>query len=486
MTVETVALPDLGEGVAEGELLQWLVDAGETVTEDQVLAQMETDKAIVDLPAPHDGRVVERHAEAGDMVPVGDPVISIESVDDEASDTDDAVQSDADDAAPSDTDDAAQSDTDDTAPSDDDTSDPDETPPLVPDGRVFAPPRVRRLARELGVDIGRVTGTGPNGRVTDADVRAASEGDESADCGEESTHKTDERTTPQTDEAAESTATDDRPTPRTPADDATDVMRPRSDTEGRTHRESASAVDAASDVKTTVDAGATPPADRDSDGPTTVEFDPANAAVAQTTHTDHADVTDLVELTTELDPYAADADVDLTPLPFVLRAVTNALAEVPELNATLDDGEAVRHDDYHLGVATATGAGLAVPVVEHVDQLDLLTLASETAAALDGSSPDPDPTRATFTVTNTGAIGGEYATPAVRPPQVATLALGRLEPRPRAVDDAVVVRHTLPLSLSVDHRVVDGATAARFTNRVRACLSDPTRLLSPPVEEQLR
>ncbi|SEA20013.1 pyruvate dehydrogenase E2 component (dihydrolipoamide acetyltransferase) [Haloplanus vescus] len=464
MTVETVALPDLGEGVAEGELLQWLVDVDETVTEDQVLAQMETDKAIVDLPAPHDGRVVERHAEAGDMVPVGDPVVSID-VDD----------------------DAAQSDTDDTAPSDDDTSDPDETPPLVPDGRVFAPPRVRRLARELGVDIGRVTGTGPNGRVTDADVRAASEGDESADCGEESTHETDERTTPQTDEAAESTATDDRPTPRTPADDATDVMRPRSDTEGRTHRESASAVDAASEVKTTVDAGATPPADdRDSDGPTTVEFDPANAAVSQTTHTDHADVTDLVELTTELDPYAADAGVDLTPLPFVLRAVTHALAEVPRLNATLDDGEAVRHDDYHLGVATATGAGLAVPVVEHVDQLDLLTLASETAAALDASSPDSDATRATFTVTNTGAIGGEYATPAVRPPQVATLALGRLQPRPRVVDDAIVVRHTLPLSLSVDHRVVDGATAARFTNRVRACLSDPTRLLSPPAEEQLR
>ncbi|WP_435067940.1 dihydrolipoamide acetyltransferase family protein [Haloplanus sp. C73] len=420
MTVETVDLPDLGEGVAEGELLRWLVEVGETVAEDDVIAEMETDKAIVDLPSPVAGRVEERHAAAGEMIPVGDPLVSIDV---DADEEGDAESEDEEQMAAERTDDEDA-----------------ERTPAEPTDRVFAPPRVRRLARELGVDLARVSGSGPNGRITDADVRAASE--------------------------------DTRPTPRSLAAGTTSVLGEV--TLRRAHR------DPIPDRPT--------PGDRVAYDDGRRPFDHADAP--RVTHTDRVDVTALVELTTELDPYAADAGVDLTPLPFVMRAVVHALAEFPSLNASLDTDEVVYHDDYNLGVATATGAGLAVPVVGDVDDMDLLALASETATlvqrARDRTLPDARTRGGTFTLTNPGAVGGEYATPSLVAPQVATLALGRLAERPQVVDGEVVPRHTLPLSLSVDPRIVDSATAARFTNLVRDRLSTPSDLLVPPSDEGLR
>jgi pyruvate dehydrogenase E2 component (dihydrolipoamide acetyltransferase) len=166
-----------------------------------------------------------------------------------------------------------------------------------------------------------------------------------------------------------------------------------------------------------------------------------------------------------------------------MRAVTRALREFPQVNASLDEAaeEIVCHDDYNLGVATATDAGLMVPVVEDVDAKGLLDLAAETATkverARDRSIGREEMQGGTFTITNVGVIGGEYATPIVNHPEVAILALGRIAERPRVVDGEVVPRHTLPLSLSVDHRVVDGAVAARFTNRVMELLRSPARLL---------
>jgi pyruvate dehydrogenase E2 component (dihydrolipoamide acetyltransferase) len=201
------------------------------------------------------------------------------------------------------------------------------------------------------------------------------------------------------------------------------------------------------------------------------------------THTDEVDVTRLVETKAELEAYAEAEGVSLTYLPFVMRAVTRALREFPQVNASLDEEaeEIVCHDDYNLGVATATDAGLMVPVVEDVDGKGLLDLAAETATkverARDRSISREEMQGGTFTITNVGVIGGEYATPIVNHPEVAILALGRVAERPRVVDGEVVPRHTLPLSLSVDHRVVDGAVAARFTNRVMELLGSPARLL---------
>jgi pyruvate dehydrogenase E2 component (dihydrolipoamide acetyltransferase) len=518
--IETFALPDVGEGVAEGELVRWLVEVGEEIDEDQPLAEVETDKALVDLPSPYAGTVTERHADEGEMVPVGTTLVSIEvgGGDEDVAETAGGKAETAGEGAGTDADADATS---------------------TPDGRVFAPPRTRRLARELGVDIGRVAGSGPGGRVTDADVRAAADAS-------------------------------DAPTPRALDSEATSVLRGRDGTTDRDdvgeHRESADTVEGAAEAADQL--GDTAPRDRTLAAPATrrladelgVDLDavptdesrdgvafvtPAmvheyaerrreTAAEAETeaesspadsdgiarepspvvgpqpgdripyrgvrrsigeqmerskytaphvTHTDEVDVTRLVETKADLEPYAAEEGVDLTYLPFVMRAVTRALAAFPQVNAELDAEEEVIvcHDDYHLGVATATDAGLMVPVVEDVDEKGLLELAAETAdkaqRARDRSISREEMQGGTFTITNVGVIGGEYATPIVNYPEVAILALGRIAERPRVVDGEVVPRHTLPLSLSVDHRVVDGAVAARFTNRVMELLSAPARLL---------
>jgi len=502
MTVETFTLPDVGEGVAEGELVRWLVEDGEEIDEDQPLAEVETDKALVDLPSPFAGTVVELHAEEGEMVPVGTVIVSVD------------VGGDGD----------AEGGTEVTGESASGDADTGSTPPS--DDHVFAPPHTRRLARELGVDIARVEGSGPGGRVTDADVRAAAE----AETGDEGG----------TERAA--------PTPRSTDSDATSVLRAPDDDAGA-HRESADAVTEAAAAMTEAERDrtlATPatrrlaadlgvdldavPTDERRDGEafvtpemvrefaadgeaTTADAEPtapspadgprpgdripyrgvrraigeqmerAKYTAPHVTHTDEVDVTRLVETKAELEPYAAEAGVSLTYLPFVMRAVTRALREFPQVNASLDEDaeEIVLHDDYNLGVATATDAGLMVPVVEDVGGKGLLELAAETATkverARDRSIDREEMQGGTFTITNVGVIGGEYATPIVNYPEVAILALGKVAERPRVVDGEVVPRHTLPLSLSVDHRVVDGAVAARFTNRVMELLANPARLL---------
>jgi pyruvate dehydrogenase E2 component (dihydrolipoamide acetyltransferase) len=514
MTVETFKLPDVGEGVAEGELVQWLVEVGEEIEEDQPLAEVETDKALVDLPSPFAGTVTELHAEEGEMVPVGTVIVSV----DVGGDGDEAEAEPEAEADPE------------TTPTPADAAADDGS--AAAGGRVFASPSTRRLARELGVDVAGVAGSGPSGRVTDADVRAAAEGA-------------------------------DQPTPRSPDESATSVVTERDETaDAESHRESADAVTAAAeaagrmgsaDRERTLAAPATRrladelgvdldavPTDERRDGEAFVtpamvrefaerggEAEPERGAEAETasppaestsptddgpqpgdripyrgvrraigeqmerakytaphvTHTDEVDVTRLVETKAELEPHAQSEGVDLTYLPFVMRAVTRALQEFPQVNASLDEeaAEIVCHDDYNLGVATATDAGLMVPVVEDVDEKGLLDLAAETATkverARDRSIDREEMQGGTFTVTNVGVIGGEYATPIVNHPEVAILALGRIAERPRVVDGEVVPRHTLPLSLSVDHRVVDGAVAARFTNRVMELLASPARLL---------
>ncbi|GAB6860949.1 2-oxo acid dehydrogenase subunit E2 [Haloplanus litoreus] len=533
MTVETFKLPDVGEGVAEGELVRWLVAVGDEVTEDQPLAAVETDKAVVDLPSPYEGTVTDRHVEEGEMVPVGSVIVSIEVADDEAA---------------SDTGEAGDE------PVDEETADGAATTA----GRVFAPPSTRRLARELGVDLGGVAGSGPGGRVTDADVRAAA--DESP---------APRSVAPSSTVVLESTGADEPTTgdatTRGDGASATDANGASERTE--THRESSTAVDRATEAvgqehvdrartlatpatrgladELGVDLGAVP-TDRARDGVPFVtreqvrEYaerreaaaepesgsesaagataaEPASTAGGSTaaegprpgdripyrgvrrsigeqmerskytaphvTHTDEVDVTALVETKADLEAYAAEEGVSLTYLPFVMRAVARALAEFPQVNAELDETaeEIVCHDAYNIGVATATDAGLMVPVVEDVDGKGLLELADETARkvarARDRSIEREEMQGGTFTITNVGVIGGEYATPIVNYPEVAILALGRIGERPRVVDGEVVPRHTLPLSLSVDHRVVDGAVAARFTNRVMELLASPARLL---------
>ncbi len=543
-------LPDVGEGVAEGELVEWHVAVGDHVAEDEVLADVETDKSIVDLPSPVTGTIAELHAEVGDVVPVGDVVVTI--------DTDAEVNGDADETT---VDAETEREGEDAG-----GEDSGETP--ASGGRVFAPPHVRRLARELGVDVTSVAGSGPGGRVTEQDVRAAaSTGGSDDDDVASAVSKVDESDSP---ESVASTASDDTEPkaavskvsddgdatePESAVSNVSDdskrsAVRKASDTgeqrPAAADREKTLAVPATrklaeeegvemdavptektqdghafvepEDIRTYAEAQqatqqqeATAVSETATAGEATTEAVTGEAAVADgevtrepysgirrsigqhmeesvytaphATHHDTAVIDELVATRAELKPRAQQRGVSLTYLPFVMKAVVAALKEFPVLNTTLDEDneEVVYRHFYNIGVATATEAGLMVPVVDAVDGKSLVEIAAETAD-LTERARERDLAReemqgGTFSITNFGAIGGEYATPIINYPETAILGLGSIEQRPVVSDGEVVAAHTLPLSLSIDHRVIDGAEAAGFVNTVIEYLENPTLLL---------
>jgi pyruvate dehydrogenase E2 component (dihydrolipoamide acetyltransferase) len=513
-------LPDVGEGVAEGEIVAWHVAIGDHVAEDEVLAEIETDKAVVDLPSPVAGTIRELHAEEGDIVPVGSVVVTIDIEGDaEAGGEEPEPEPGA----------AEPAETAEPAPTGD-----GETP--VAEGRVFAPPNVRRLARELGVDIAAVDGSGPSGRITESDVRAAAEsGDESEEQPERksatrrrsdderesavSTRSDSERksaTRQRTDTASVGVESADRD--RTLAVPATrkvarehgvdiDEVPTEKERDGEAFVEPGdieryaevqeSAADAEASAGTDSTATETPETTTAGSSEKPVSTEPyrgvrrtigsqmKNSAqtIPHATHHDTAVVDELVETRAELKGRADERGIHLTYMPFVLKALAAGLREHPVMNTELDEAaEEIRYKAYYnIGIAVATDAGLMVPVVKNVDQKGILDLASEAnelaerARSREISSAEMQD--GTFTVTNFGAIGGEYATPIINHPETGILGLGAIEQRPVAVEGEVVARETLPLSLSIDHRVIDGAEAAQFTNTVIEYLENPTLLL---------
>ena len=532
-------LPDLGEGVAEGEVLTWHVSPGDAVTEDQVLAEVETDKAAVDVPSPVDGVVQELHAEVGEMIQTGEVLVTIaEEGDAEASDaggTDDTSVPEA-----REPDDSQQADA------------------STANGRVFASPSVRRLARERGVDIAAIDGSGPGGRVTEADVEAAtasvdgttdsddsptsvvskvsddgdgstavaSQVDDGGDADDGAAVKSAVRSvsgdgqqverrdqtlaTPATRKVARELDVDIDAIPT----DATRDGQPYVD-EGavRAYAEAQQAAQAADTEAvsaeggtasaTATETGGTTAAGSGGAEPTAVETSEgerrepyrgvrrsigeqmarSRREVPHATHHDRVVVSGLVEARERLEPLAEERGVTLTYTPFVVKCVAAALDQHPILNTALDteSEEIVYRDAHNIGVATATDHGLVVPVVDDVDGKGLLELADE-INDLVGRARERDIERSemqggTFTVTNFGAIGGEYASPIINVPETAILGIGALKERPVAKDGEVVARPTLPLSLAIDHRIIDGADAAGFVNTLKEYLADPTRLL---------
>ncbi|ACV46808.1 MULTISPECIES: 2-oxo acid dehydrogenase subunit E2 [Halomicrobium] len=533
-------LPDLGEGVAEGEILAWHVEPGDRVEEDQVLAEVETDKAAVDVPSPVAGVVRELHYEPGDMVETGAVVVSIAT--DEADDeTDDETDEEA--ATTAVTDESADSE------------------PSATGGRVFAPPNVRRLARELGVEITAVDGSGPSGRITESDVRAAGEDAASADDaevesavsrvddGDGSGVKSAVRRVDDGDEAddepvvnsavaaVDSDAERDRSlaTPATrklasdlgvdidavPTDESRDgepyvdeaAVRAFAASADETERERAAGSTGRAGEPSTADGASGEAAS--AEGQRREPYQGVRRTIGQrmaesrreiphATHHDRAVVAGLVDAHERLEPLAEERGVDLTYTPLLLKCVAAALREHPILNSELDAEaeEIVYHDRVDLGVAAATDHGLVVPVVERVDEKGLLAIAREVndlvARARDRDLAREEMQGGTFTVTNFGAIGGEYADPIINAPQTAILGTGALKERPVAEDGEtraqrgspngergaqrpasgeVVARATLPLSLAIDHRVIDGADAARFVNTLKEYLAEPSLLL---------
>jgi len=410
--------PDIGEGLTEGEIVRWLVKEGDEVKEGQPLVEVETDKALAEIPSPKTGVILKILAKEKEIVKVGQVMIVIgekgealaapppkpKSV---------GVVGELEEA-------------------------PEEAPAVAPRGEAVRPtfvsphalatPAVRALAKELGVDINKVKGTGPEGRVLEKDVRQAVEVKE-------------------------------KPVEVKPVEAPKKVRK--YDLYGYVDRIPLRGV-RRSIAKAMVKSKYTAP---------------------HVTTMDEADVTELWKIREKEKKAAEKKGIKLTILPFIIKAVLAGLKEHPYLNATLDDEdeEIILKKYYNIGVATDTPEGLMVPVVKNANDKSILQLAGELTQLAEKARSRTidlaDLKGGTFTITNYGALGGIYGTPIINHPEVAILGTGKIKDMPVVMDGKIEIRKILFLALSFDHRVVDGAEAARFLNTVIARLEDPDLIL---------
>lgn len=453
MTIE-FKLPELGENVTSGDIVKVLVHEGQEIRPNESAFELETDKAVVEIPASDGGTVVKIHVSEGQKVNVGQVLLTIEPAE-----TETPVEPPASAAKPT----AAT--TAPAAPSEPrpsgsgkqtepvasaasrsrlalgEKSDADETPrepgPAAAhdDGLIPAGPVARRMARELGVDLSQVAGSGPHGRITPEDVeRGAARRGSSP------------KTAPAGAEIRE---------PVTPPG------RADHDAWGPVRR------DRISQIRRTI----------------ARHMSHSASTIPHVTNFDDADVTELDALRRGVPPGYLGPGIKLTMMPLVLRAVAIALRQHPLVNASLDEenDEIVYKEYVNLGVAVDTPRGLVVPVLRGVDRMTIPEIAEAVGRlaeqARGAQFAIEDLRGGTFTVSNLGAVGGTYSTPIINHPEAALLLLGRSRRMPVARDDRIETRLMLPLSLSYDHRLVDGATAGRFLNQVIDLLETPGKLL---------
>ncbi len=412
-------LPDLGEGIVEGELIKWLVKEGDKVEEHQPIVEIETDKAVVQVPSPKSGTLLKTFGNAGEKVHVGDVLCSIGEAGEKAQlatkivspaakaeikrrpagavgELEEAPEEEAKPAVP--------------AP-----------PKKVAEPMVAVLPAIRKLAQEMGVDVSKIQGSGPGGRITEDDVRRGSGKAEK--------------------EAKSPTITFER--------------------FGRVLRIPLKG------IRKTIAENMTQ----------------SLRTAAHVTHMDYADVTKLAAYREKEKEEAEKKGVKLTFLPFVVKACVLALKEFPYVNSSLDDEkqEIVIKQYYHVGMAVDTPAGLMVPVIHNANEKTILEIARDVwrlaELARTREIQLKDLQGSTFTITNIGSLGGEFATPVINYPECAILALGRISEKPLVIDGKIEIRKVLPLSLSFDHRIIDGALAARFVGEVKRHLEDPDALL---------
>jgi pyruvate dehydrogenase E2 component (dihydrolipoamide acetyltransferase) len=482
--------PDVGEGISEGELLAWKVKEGDVVTEDQTLAEMETDKAVVELPSPRAGRIVRLHAAEGDVIKVGDVLVTIEegAVPPAGGEPATAPAVTAAAPAPVAAEPAAavpytgsvvgrleeapeeEIQAPGPAPGPAPASAPIRAPAPVPpraapappvsvaaETAVLAMPSVRALARELGVDLAGIRGTGPGGRILKQDVEDVAE---AAAYG---------MGAPGAAPVAASA-----PAPEQ-AEAAVPVALPVEAAEGGAIMGGVLEQDAFGPVERVPFRGVRRTMAR--------HMAESVAKQAQVTTMDEADVTVIKKIREKERTVAAERGVRLTYLAFAIKACTAALKRFPRLNAVLQESgeEFVLKRYYNIGIAVDTKSGLVVPNIKDTDRKSIFEIAAEIVDLVTRA----DERRlelhelhgGTFTITNYGAVGGVFGTPVINYPEVAIMGMGRVRELPVIRDGQVVTRLMLPLSLTFDHQLIDGAEAARFLNLVMGYLEDPDLLL---------
>ncbi|MBU6413237.1 MAG: 2-oxo acid dehydrogenase subunit E2 [Planctomycetes bacterium] len=456
-------LPDLGEGVHEAEMLKWRVSVGQTVKEHDILADMETDKAVVEVPSPRDGTIAELHGAEGEILHVGNPLVTYVASGGAAAPAASKPAATAEAKPAASTHEVAEpaARTEDAGTVVGNMSGAAAGISAAP-GKALATPAVRRLARDLGIDIDSVSGSGIGGRVLERDVRAASGG-----------------AAPAVNHAAPA------PAPARPAAPAAPAPRPAPSRPAP----AASPAPAPAAPRVTFAAG---------EDITRIPFRGVRRTIAtrlrqsidQAVHFTVMDEADCGALDSLRKKLAAASGEKVSFLPFVASAIARVLGESQfrALNATVDEAnpdaaEIIQHRSVHLGIATDTENGLMVPVIRDADRLGVLEI-SRAIAATANSARDRSIARenlmgSTFTISNVGSHAGRFATPVINYPEVAILAVGRAR-------DGVVVRNggifaskLLPLSLACDHRVVDGATAALALARVIELLQSPDVLMGP-------
>lgn len=425
-------LPDLGEGIQEGEILKWHVSEGDTIGEDQPLIDVETDKAAVTIPSPAAGVVSKLNGNVGDILNVGDVLAVIG--DGEGVATRVAPPPPVEVADPVSEPEQAEA---------AGTAAPAPAVSAAPTGPVPAAPATRRLARELEIDIKLVPPTGPAGRVTSEDVRLFSKGKtpEAAVAGTETKFATGA--------ASAIPFLDLEPLPDFTQWGEVEIEELRSIRRKVAHRMVTSMI-----------------------------------LVPHVAHMDEADVTNLEKFRKkERERLEDQPGGRLTLLPFIIKAVSAGLKKTPSFNASLDPfGERIIYKKYYnIGIAVDTGRGLVVPVVRDTDCKSIKQISADiedlAVKAREGTLTVDEMRGGTFTITNVGPLGGTALIPTINYPEVAILGMGRARPKPVVVDGEIVIRTILPLTLAFDHRIADGADAARFVTEMIRQLSDPSLLL---------
>ena len=480
-------LPDIGEGLAEGEIVKWLVAVGDTVVEDQPLVEVMTDKATVEIPSPQAGTVAELAAAEGDIIAIGTVILVFGDAAGlgAASDPEAAPEADLSEAPVVPAARRAEVSADDLEMAREVAkaervaveSAADRKPwdaPAIPGGAVA--PAARRLAGELGVDVADVTGSGPGGLVTKDDVRSFASGVAVATASvrapepvvaasepvvpeAEPVVEAEEPVVPEPEPIVEAAEPEPAPAPEEPAPAAVPA-----------------AVDAVADTAAGDEERIPLRGLRRTIAKRMLH---ATTTVPHYTYVEEVDMTEVVALRTQAKAQAAERGVKLTYLPFIIQALVLALKDHPYVNAMLDvdASEIVLKRYYNIGVATDTERGLMVPVIKDADQRDLFDLAAEisrlSTEAREGKIKLEDLQGGTFTISSTGNIGGLVATPVINVPEVAILGVTAIRERPVVRDGEIVIRHMVNLSMSCDHRVVDGAIAATFIRDTAKLLEDP-------------
>lgn len=422
-------LPDIGEGIHEGEIVKWFVNKGDTIQEDDVLCEVQNDKAVVEIPSPVTGTVEEVIVAEGSVCVVGDALIRIDAPGfehlhekEDEGDTGEQVQATAEKGHEVPKEEQSQA-----APVEQKTE-------TTNNKRIIAMPSVRKFARDNDVDIQDVSGTGKNGRIVKSDIEAFLSGDQQQDVSTSDVEETIETT-----QQAPIELEGDFPETRTKMTGMRRII-----------------------AKAMIHSKHT---------------------AAHVTLLDEVDVTALVAHRNKFKTIAAEQNIKLTYLPYVVKALVSTLREFPQFNSSFDEAteEIIQKHYYNIGIAADTDRGLVVPVIKHADRKSVFAISEEVNAlgekARDGKLSLAEMSGGSCSITNIGSAGGQWFTPIINHPEVAIIGIGRIAEKAVVKDGEIVAAPMLALSLVFDHRIMDGVTAQHALNHMKRLLSNPELLL---------